>query len=367
MSRQQLAVLGLSPAEAPLDDAPIRFLRCVGDGFGERGLLINPRGVPAWELLRLRSDFTVRGVIEALRWRVRTLSEVNDVALPRVRVSGGDGARVLICASYTNARPLDELTLPRSAAFALVIIRDVARALALLHDRGVTHGALSARRIRVTEAGHLIVCDHLLGGVLERLALSRSRLWTDLGVLSASHRHNAPFRLDLAHLAAVALGILLGRAIRPAEFPDGLKALVNQHVVHRPLQHWLHQTADMDHGFSSAGSAVEALEAIDSAGPAVEVEIRSALADFARQRSPARTESTVKPFGFGRIADNEAGTVFIVGQSARLLAGAESEMTRLAALLTWPDGSGQRPHLRHRFGCSDDAHGAPRADEGPPD
>ena len=314
-SGQRGSVLGLSRAQGSRQDVTTPFTPDTADGFGARLLMLDAEGVPTWEALRLRKDFaSIPGVREALHRRLDQLAGFDHPSFPAVRVveEHGEPGRDLLLSAYMPGRRLSELKRPRSAAFAMVLIRDLTLSLAALQGRGedVTHGSLTMDRILVTPDGRLIVRDHVLGAVLDKLALPATQMWSDLGVLQPAGRQVAGRQLDAIHVALVALSSILGRSIGRGDYPDRVMDLVNQQVLFPPLRRWLNAAFDLDGaGLSSAESAQDAMVRHFPSPSPGEAEVRASLAVFAgKAAEPPR--SPAGRLGFRRFWRDEGGTAF---------------------------------------------------------
>jgi hypothetical protein len=154
------------------------------------------------------------------------------------------------------------------------LIRQLTPALALLQEQGdgVAHGALAADRIVVTPEGRLVIVEHVLGSALERLNFAADRLWADLRIAVAPSATQAPkldARTDVVQLALIAVTLLLGRPLRPAETPSYISVLLEQVArttgerspAFLPLRQWLERALQIDGRlFESASDAEEALD-----------------------------------------------------------------------------------------------------------
>jgi hypothetical protein len=93
---------------------------------------------------------------------------------------------------------------------------------------GITHGLIDVSRTVLTPDGQIVFLDPAFGAAVERLNLSRTRLWTRFGIASPSG--DGPVRFDaVADIAQVALGtvaLVLGRNLRTDEYPDALLGLL---------------------------------------------------------------------------------------------------------------------------------------------
>jgi hypothetical protein len=246
------------------------------DGFGDRLMMFDNTGAPPWEVLRFTPTLARDSRFEAaLRARVEQLRSFRHPAFPLVRsireLGREDGLAVV--STYASGVPLSQaLSRPRSAAFAVRLIRQLVPALAALeqHMPGIAHGALNADRIILTAEGQPLIREHMVGSALASLELSAERLWADFGILvSPATVPRLDSRDDVTQLALVGLSLMAGRRIGPGEYPDRVRQLLDEiaqrgsrhpPVVFQSLRHWLERALQLDnHRFHSAREADDAL------------------------------------------------------------------------------------------------------------
>jgi hypothetical protein len=253
------------------------YTQGLSDGLGDRLLMFDNTNAPSWELLRFRPEFAAAvGFETALRERVERLCQFRHPSFTTVRsveeLGAGDG--LALVATYAPGRRLSEaFAKARSAGAVIPLIRQLTSALAALQAQGddIAHGALTADRIMVTRDGRLIIREHVLGSALERLGLSEARLWADLGVVVSPTSRPVPSldcRTDVVQVALIALSLMLGRRIGPAEYPNRIDDFLDQVAdadptskhLHTPLRRWLERALQMNGpGFEGARDAQEAL------------------------------------------------------------------------------------------------------------
>jgi hypothetical protein len=259
------------------------YTQGLSDGLGDRLLMFDNTNAPSWELLRFRPEFAAAvGFETALRERVERLGQFRHRSFTTVRsveaLGAGDG--LALVATYAPGRRLSEaFARARSADAVIPLIRQLTSALAALQAQGddIAHGALTADRIMVTRDGRLIIREHVLGSALERLGLSEARLWADLGVVvSPTHRPvpSLDCRTDVVQVALIALSLMLGRRVSPAEYPNRIDDFLDQAAeaaephakhLHPPLRRWLERALQMNGpGFEGARDAQEALSELQS-------------------------------------------------------------------------------------------------------
>lgn len=206
------------------------------DGFGVRVADTDPGSGDALE--RLYVSDTFKTVVEQLRERTGRLTNLRHIRFVRLRsIERDPDKRFYILADATPgirlARVL-ELTsllgLTVDVDTVIHVLRELLPALALLHDsRSVTHGAVGPERLLVTDKGRVVVGDHMFGSALDKLRLSRARLWQDLRVPMPPAAGVPRFdkRSDVSQVGMVALAMLLGRPLRDEEFPTRIPSLLD--------------------------------------------------------------------------------------------------------------------------------------------
>jgi serine/threonine-protein kinase len=239
------------------------------DALGERQLVFDPAAGSSLEILRLQKEFADSPEFEAaLHLRVELARHVQHASLASVHgIERSEDGGLALVSKHVSGRRVSEL-LPKAhgAAFALELIRLVTPALAALHRSGdgVAHGALSAERIVVTRDGRLVVIEHVLGSAIESLKLSRQRL-NELGLVAPSAGNPVRFdgRSDMMQLGFVALSLLLGRRLDPADCPAKVPALLDEYaqsagspVLATKIRSWLEKAMQISaRSFASAKDA----------------------------------------------------------------------------------------------------------------
>ncbi len=243
------------------------------DAFGARQLVFDPTTSTSLEVLRFKREFSESPDFEgALLARVEAFGHFRHASLGSVQsVQRISDTELALVSRHTAGRRVSEL-LPRAhgPAFALELIRLVTPALAALHRSGedVAHGALSAERIIVTRDGRLVVVEHVLGSALEALLVSRTKM-IELGLVApaATGPVQLSARTDFAQLGFIALALLLGRKLDPADYPDRVPALLDEFsksagspILAAKLRMWLERAMQMSpRSFASADDAVAAI------------------------------------------------------------------------------------------------------------
>ena len=279
----------------------------LSDGLGDRLLMFDNTNAPAWELLRFRPEFvSTPGFERALRDRVEQLRQFKHPLFTHVRaveeLGFGDG--LALVATYAPGRRLSEaLVQPRSVGSVIQLIRQLTSAIADLQDQSddVAHGALTADRIMVARDGRLIIREHVLGSALAWLRLPAGRLWTDLGIMAWPPHLAVPTldrRTDVVQLALVALSLLLGRRVGPADYPRRIDDLLDRigettgDDLFSPLRFWLERALQVSgRVFECAEDARAALSDLGEDGDETDNPLTWRAAP-SRQRPSRRDEKT---------------------------------------------------------------------------
>jgi hypothetical protein len=239
------------------------------DGLGDRLLMFDNTSAPSWEILRFKPALARDPRFEtALRHRVERLSTFHHQAFPLVRSIkelGHESGLAIVSTYVSGVRLSDALKKPRSAEFALQLIRQLMPALNALHEHGpaIAHGALTPDRVVLTADGRLMIREHMVGSAIEGLELSATDLWSDFGILVPPTGAVIPRldgRSDVTQLALVALSLIAGRRIGPDEYPQAAPALLERLVRLEILRHWLERALQLgERAFGSAREATDAL------------------------------------------------------------------------------------------------------------
>ena len=147
----------------------------------------NSAAVPL-ELLRFPRPFSQSPTFErALRRRIDELATFSHTAAGTIRsiqwLGIGDGL-ALVSNQVTGRRLSDAFGQARGPAYAMELLRQLTAFVAALeqHGRDVSHGAINADRVIITETGRLVVIEHVLGSALATPSVGhRSRTRAALG------------------------------------------------------------------------------------------------------------------------------------------------------------------------------------------
>ena len=203
------------------------------DGLGRRVLAFDRESGDMRERLRLRPELTA--FARALQDRLPVIAGLEDerFAKPRSLEPDPDG-RLSVLSEYVPGRRLSDVLeaagdhgIVAGIDAGLGVLLELLPALSRLHDAGVTHGALAPGRIMITPGGQIVLLDAVYAEALQRLQLTRKRLWTELRLAFPSTAGAPRFdqAADLTQAAMVAAALIVGRPLRDDEYPDGIAAL----------------------------------------------------------------------------------------------------------------------------------------------
>lgn len=214
------------------------------DGLGRRSLAFDRESGSVLERLVVRPELVA--FERALRQRADHLATFDDERVARVRdiEHERDAGRLTVVSEFVAGRRLADLLdegaqrgLDENAApsidQALGLLLQLLPALGALHTvAGVSHGVVGPGRIAVTPAGQIVLLDTIYGPSLERLQLSRRRLWTDLRVAPAPSAGPCRFDVtaDIAQAGLAAAAMTVSRPLGEREYPNGLRALIDETV-----------------------------------------------------------------------------------------------------------------------------------------
>jgi hypothetical protein len=254
------------------------------DALGDRLLMFDNTSAPSWEILRFKPALARDHRFESgLRERMEQLASFNHPAFPLVRPLKGLGHEDGLAAVSTYSpglRLTEAMKKPRSAAFAVRLLRQLAPALAALqeHAPSVFHGALDADRIVVTAEGRLTIREHMIGAAMAGLALSADRLWDDFHIVAPATASIAAFgggaaefgtQTDVVQMALLVLSLMAGHTVGPDEYPgrvEGLLEEIGARCTRRELfffqslRYWMERALQLDeYSFETAREASAAL------------------------------------------------------------------------------------------------------------
>jgi PEGA domain len=223
--------------------APVTELVCSSisssghiDGLGRRSLSFDRETGAILERLYVRPELAVFEQI--LKKRVAHLSTLEDerFAYPfAVERDASTGELVVVAEFVTGSRLSELLDVSADAAVvpgvdvALGYLLDALPALSVIHTQSrLTHGLIDASRTVLTDEGQVVFLDVAFGSAVERLHLSRQRLWAEFGVSASPGAGPVVFdeTADVTQVALGALMLVLGRNLKPREYPDAVPTLL---------------------------------------------------------------------------------------------------------------------------------------------
>ena len=255
------------------------------DGLGQRRRVVGARN-QTLSVLFLDGELTTDPAFEtALRERLTGLAGFHHDAFARARGVvhvTRTPLRLALASDYVEGVRLsemltiaDERLIPIEIDAAFGVIRQVAAAVAALHEQGGTsHGALAPERILVTGDARVVVTEYVLGAALEQLRFSPQRYWQDFRIaLPPDPTALLDRRADVTQLGAMALALIVGRPLREDEYPgriaemvDGVRAISSTGLEQLPgsVRSWLRRALQLEPrtSFASAGEASAALDDI---------------------------------------------------------------------------------------------------------
>ena len=245
----------------------------LAEPLGERYLMFDPAAGATFEVLEFRPEFATPAFEAALRERVDLFFPITVPSLETgYTVERRKGALMLVSKQMSGRRLSELLERAHGAGFALELIRLVTPVLAEISRTGesLSHGMLSADRIIVSRDGRLVVVEPVLGSALATLSRSRNQL-IEMGLAIPAAKPGEPIALDgrsdLTQLGFLALSLLLGRRLNPADYPDKISGLLDEFVIHAgspmlaaKLRTWLERAMQLSQrAFATAADAEAAL------------------------------------------------------------------------------------------------------------
>jgi hypothetical protein len=295
------------------------------DGFGKRHHAKAPSG-ELLEVLELRQELATEGFEVAVRERVAALAGLQSTWFSHVRTVQRikqKGAALFVVYDRVPGTRLSTVlgTRPPSAPLGLnatlYLIRQLAAAVALLHEKlpAIAHGAISAERVIITPDARVVVADHVFGSALEQVQYSPGQYWNELHVALPGGLPVFDQRVDVMQIGTLALELILGRRIEPAEYPSQLEDLtehawrIRDDVADSQLpmefRAWLLRMLQFDprHAFPSAVDAWADLEDMLGARDygASFVALESVMADYAMTTAATDAVISAEPPASARL------------------------------------------------------------------
>ena len=274
------------------------------DGLGERRHTTGTGNQPL-DVLVLHEELTAVPAFEAaVRERVDQLSAFQHRSYARIRGVGRLAkapSRLAIASDHVDGVRLSELLvvaekrlIPLEINATYCLLRQIVPAIAALHEKApdTAHGAIGPERIIVTPDAGVVIVEHVLGAALEQLRFSHDRYWKELRIPLplAGGLPRFDRRGDVTQIGAVALALILGRALGEDEYPsriadivDGVRAISDNGLENLPasVRSWISRALQLDPRRSFA-TAIEAQAELESI-PQHDDHSREALAGFLAQ------------------------------------------------------------------------------------
>ena len=234
-------------ATAPISDTPSRgtdpsqpaarpHTPGLTDALGQRLVTVDSGSGAQVELLWFKREFSESApFVEAVRKRLDEIGRVRHRSLGIVRgvktLAGVDG--LVLMSMHVPGRRLAELLPERpGAAFVVDFVQQVTPAMATLHQQGpgIAHGLLNANRVVVATDGHFVVIEHTLGPAFASLRMATTRMRSDFGLAVPAGLDPDMFdqRSDIVQIGLLALSLLAGRQIDPADVPARAGAIIEE-------------------------------------------------------------------------------------------------------------------------------------------
>jgi hypothetical protein len=225
---------------APVSDLSFSSVSSSGhvDGLGRRSLSFDRETGAMLERVHVRPELAVFEQI--LRHRVSHLSAIGEERFARpsaVERDASTGELVVVAEFVTGTRLSELLEVCSDTAdvpgvdVALGYLLESLPALATLHTANrAVHGLIDPSRTIITAEGQVVFLDLAFGPAVELLNPAPHRLWKDFGVTTASNGGHVRFQPsdDVAQVALCAVMLVLGRNLRPEDYPNALPSLLSE-------------------------------------------------------------------------------------------------------------------------------------------
>ncbi|HEX2454362.1 MAG TPA: PEGA domain-containing protein [Vicinamibacterales bacterium] len=209
------------------------------DGLGRRALSFDRETGAMLEQLVVRPEIAVYERL--IRERIDQLTAFEDERFARpssVTRNADTGELTVVSAFVPGHRISDLLETSHEAGVvpgvdvALGYLLDALPALSALHGTaGFAHGLIDPARSVLTSAGRVVLLDAAYGAAVQRLGLSRKRLWATFGIAAPNAAVNTlDAALDVSQTALSALMLVLGRTLLEDEYPEAIPSLLMEAV-----------------------------------------------------------------------------------------------------------------------------------------
>jgi hypothetical protein len=338
------------------------------DGLGRRVAATDPATGEPEEHLDLAPELVLHTAFAAaLAERVTRLAAVRHASYMQVRrIDRPAIDRLVVVSSASPGRRLSDLLDASAAAdrrpdieAVVALLRQLLPAAALFsRNRQQALGTLGPERLFIVPPARVVIADAGFGSAIDHLQLTRAEAWQryQLAMPPAEGFAVSTPRGDATGVGVVALSMLLGRRLRPDEFPTALPALVSSakerhgdedHALSSVFSRWLRRALQIeDDGFESPHAAQIAFEEVLASnrryvtgtdaleawveGHAEAVPLPPFVLAAAAAASEAALASAVEPSGLGDDAGAHEGEPSAVYEAAEI--GRSSDGSRVLGL-----------------------------------
>jgi hypothetical protein len=249
------------------------------DALGDRGTRFDDATATSLQVLRFKPEFgDAPGFENALRASVEAIGQLQDNSLHTVREVGrfGQDGRLALVSERTDGQRLSELMSGDGrTALAIALVQELGAVLAVLHQGGHVHGALTPERIVVPADGRPVIVEHVLGAAITSLGLPGDRLRsvTGMAVPKGPGPRTLDPRLDVIQLGFIVLSLLLGQHLDPSDYPDRMTERLDffsrtDPAVAAQFRPWLERALQIgERPFATALDALAAFEGVSDTLP----------------------------------------------------------------------------------------------------
>jgi hypothetical protein len=238
------------------------------DGFGTRWLAFDPEtDEPVEYLLFAPRLVEAPGFAESLGERVARLARNRHTSYARVRRLDRPSADSLVLVADRVAgwrltdvlRTIEREGLRLDVSAIIGLMRQLIPAAALFsrQQREAANGAIGPERLILTPQGRVVIADYVMATAIEKLQLSRERLWRELRVPlpQSAPPGKVPPSADVVGMGVVALSLVMGRPLKEDEYlvalPDLLELAAeysggSSRPLSQGLRDWLGRALQLD-------------------------------------------------------------------------------------------------------------------------
>lgn len=203
------------------------------DGLGRRELYFDRETGDMLERLHARPEIALFET--AIRERIEQLAGFNDPRFARVRTAERLDGSLTVLSDFIPGQTLADLfdaardlsIVPGLDAALGYLVEGLYAVAALHRGAGGAHGLIAPERTLFTADGGLVFLDAPYSTTIDRLALSRRRLWTEFGIrgTSSGSHHSLEPAGDVSQVALSTVMLILGRRLS-CEDVEQLEALM---------------------------------------------------------------------------------------------------------------------------------------------